>query len=451
MMEHMQKPTGGGRASLWTLGLVAGALALAAMRCGANPSGANPSKPPLEQSSSALTGQWLYLPLSKPGSDVNGYYGWNSYSGTCGTHYAEDLTGTQGDPVLAAADGNVLYAGPAYDGTGLSFVTLTHSNGYTTKYYHLQNLTALANGQAVGRGTKLGEIFSPLGGYSHVHFSVRNGTNNVNGCTLSNTTGGCENPGDPPGLPKSSSCPGDGADPGAGMWVTNSNGVVVLADLSNATTTNATVNVAVSTGAGTVTVTRNGTVIGSTTTSRVFNFNIGDTFVFQASPDSGYIFNKFCGDTACSITTTSNPFSGSITASSGDLFTYFDAASPTCPTGANWQLAGNYCWNEPGMSYTSASHLYNCQSAGGSAGDLGDCSQGCHNMPAGTNDICYQAVCPTGGYWYGAGLYCGLADGMSNAAPNIVYNCSSPGAYGSIQSVCGSNCVVAPPGVNDHC
>jgi murein DD-endopeptidase MepM/ murein hydrolase activator NlpD len=118
-----------GRGLRRTLIAVLGAITLATAvgSCGENPSG-----PLIGQSSSAVTGQWLYLPLSKIGSDVNGYYGWNIASQVCGTHFAEDLTGTQGDPVLAAADGNVLYAGPANDGTGLYFVTLTHSNGYTT-------------------------------------------------------------------------------------------------------------------------------------------------------------------------------------------------------------------------------------------------------------------------------------------------------------------------------
>src|SRR2546425_653006 len=159
----------------------------------------------------------------------------------------------------------------------------------------------------------------------------------------------------PPGMSKSSSCFGDGADPGAGMWVTNSSGVVVLANLANATTTNATVNVGVSAGAGTVTVTRNGAVVGSTTSSQVFNFNIGDTYAFQASPSSGYSFAEFCGDTACSISTTSNPFSGSITASSGNVFAYFN--SVTCaPTCAGRNCGADGCggvWGSRGYGQTA--------------------------------------------------------------------------------------------------
>ena len=409
----------------------------------------NVNEPIVGETTQEVTGPWLYLPLSKIGSDVNGYYGWNIASQACRTHYAEDLTGSQGDPVLAAADGNVLYAGPANDGTGLSFVTLSHSNGYTTKYYHLQNAPARTRGDPVARGTKVGEISSPLGGYSHVHFAVRQGTDNINGCTLSNTTGGCVDPGDPPGMTKSSSCSGDGHDPGQGMWVTDANGVVVLA---SAPTGNATVNVRVYAGAGTISVTRNNQPQGSTSSSKVFSFNVNDSFVFSATPVAGYTFVRFCGDEPnCSLATTANPFSGKITASSGNVYANFRANSPSCPTGSNWHLAGNYCWNEPGMSYTSASHLYNCQSAGGSAGDLGNCGEGCHDEPVGVNDICYSAYCPTGGYWYGAGLYCGRASGMSNANPDIVYNCGGAGAKASIYQVCSAACVVAPPGYNDHC
>jgi hypothetical protein len=124
---------------------------------------------------------------------------------------------------------------------------------------------------------------------------------------------------------------------------------------------------------------------------------------------------------------------------------------PTCPTGSYWYGAGQYCYFQPGMANTTASHLYYCGGAGAVASDLGNCGEGCHGMPPGYNDVCYSAYCPTGGNWYGAGLYCGHGPGMSNANPNIVYYCSGPGAKGSINQWCSGACVVAPPGVNDHC
>jgi hypothetical protein len=397
----------------------------------------------------ALTSDCFQFPTSPYDSTSYysfGYYPWlNAYCTTPDglshplVHTAQDDKQPVGAPVFAAGNGTivaVVSAGTCYATEMLVRHTLPDGSIVHTQYMHVNPTVTsgdVTKGQTIATVADLNALCPNQGLVSHLHFGVWN-----SGTITQMSYRGR--------LPKDVPCGGDTAF--ADQWINPND---FINSHSTCATTNATVNVAVSTGAGTVTVTRNGTVIGSTTTSQVFNFNIGDTFVFQASPGPGYTFNKFCGDAACSITTTSNPFSGSITASSGNLFTYFDATSPTCPTGGNWVGGGNYCWNEPGMSYTSASHLYNCQSAGGSAGDLGNCSQGCHNMPAGTNDICYQAVCPTGGYWYGAGLYCGLAGGMSNAAPNIVYYCSGPGAYGSISSVCGGNCVVAPPGVNDHC
>lgn len=125
--------------------------------------------------------------------------------------------------------------------------------------------------------------------------------------------------------------------------------------------------------------------------------------------------------------------------------------SPTCPTGGYWYGAGQYCYFQPGMANTVASHLYSCSGPGAVAADWGNCGEGCHGMPPYYSDVCYSAYCPTGGYWYGAGLYCGRFGGMSNANPNIVYYCGSPGAKASVNQVCGGACVIAPPGYNDHC
>jgi hypothetical protein len=103
------------------------------------------------------------------------------------------------------------------------------------------------------------------------------------------------------------------------------------------------------------------------------------------------------------------------------------------------------------MANAAAYHLYNCSGAGAVAGDKGNCAEQCHDEPAGYNDICYYAYCPTGSYWYGAGLYCGRETGMSNANPDIVYNCASAGAKATVYKVCSAACVNAPPGYPDHC
>jgi hypothetical protein len=89
-------------------------------------------------------------------------------------------------------------------------------------------------------------------------------------------------------------------------------------------TLNATVEVQVYTGAGTVSVTRKGVPIGSTTSSQMFYFNTGDAYGFQATPASSYYFFNFCGDEpACSLSSTSNPLTGTITATSGHVYANF--------------------------------------------------------------------------------------------------------------------------------
>jgi hypothetical protein len=89
-------------------------------------------------------------------------------------------------------------------------------------------------------------------------------------------------------------------------------------------TLNATVAVQVYTGRGTVTVSRKDLAIGSTSTSQMFYFNVGDTYRFQATPASGYYFYDFCGDEpGCSLSSTSNPLTGTITASSGHVYANF--------------------------------------------------------------------------------------------------------------------------------
>lgn len=90
----------------------------------------------------------------------------------------------------------------------------------------------------------------------------------------------------------------------------------------NITAIPATVNVSVL-GNGRVKVSKNNVLIGETSTNRVFDFTIGDTFKFEAVPDSGNTFDKFCTDAACSVSTKQNPFVGIITQSTGTLFCHF--------------------------------------------------------------------------------------------------------------------------------
>ena len=91
--------------------------------------------------------------------------------------------------------------------------------------------------------------------------------------------------------------------------------------------TPATINVHRTSGTGLINVRRNTRLIGTlleTDTSKTFDFYINDEFSFEATPSSGFVFEKFCADTGCTIPTTSNPFVGTVISASGNLYAYFN-------------------------------------------------------------------------------------------------------------------------------
>jgi lipoprotein NlpD len=68
------------------------------------------------------------------------------------------FTGKAGDPVLAAADGRVVYAGSGLRGFG-NLVIVKHNNSYLTAYAHNQTLLVKED-QAVRRGQRIAEMGS---------------------------------------------------------------------------------------------------------------------------------------------------------------------------------------------------------------------------------------------------------------------------------------------------
>jgi lipoprotein NlpD len=79
--------------------------------------------------------------------------------------------GKAGDPVLAAADGRVVYAGSGLRGYG-NLVILKHSPTYLTAYAHNQTLL-VKDDQAVKRGQKIAEMGSTDADGVQLHFEVR--------------------------------------------------------------------------------------------------------------------------------------------------------------------------------------------------------------------------------------------------------------------------------------
>jgi len=81
-----------------------------------------------------------------------------------------DLGGTVGDPVLAAADGRVVYAGSGLRGYG-NLIIIKHNNTYLTAYAHNKTLLVKED-QNVRKGQKIAEMGAnndtPM-----LHFEVR--------------------------------------------------------------------------------------------------------------------------------------------------------------------------------------------------------------------------------------------------------------------------------------
>lgn len=81
------------------------------------------------------------------------------------------IAGKAGDPVFAAADGRVVYAGSGLRGYG-NLVILKHNNTYLTAYAHNQTLLVKED-QAVRRGQKIAEMGSTDAERTQLHFEIR--------------------------------------------------------------------------------------------------------------------------------------------------------------------------------------------------------------------------------------------------------------------------------------
>jgi lipoprotein NlpD len=81
------------------------------------------------------------------------------------------IVGKVGDPVLAAGDGRVVYAGSSLRGYG-NLVIVKHNETYLTAYAHNQVLL-VKDDQVVRRGQKIAEMGSSDAERVQLHFEIR--------------------------------------------------------------------------------------------------------------------------------------------------------------------------------------------------------------------------------------------------------------------------------------
>jgi lipoprotein NlpD len=82
-----------------------------------------------------------------------------------------DIAGKVGEPVLAAADGKVVYAGNSLRGYG-NLVIVKHDNTYLTAYAHNSKLL-VKEGDAVRKGQKIAEMGDTDTNAAKLHFELR--------------------------------------------------------------------------------------------------------------------------------------------------------------------------------------------------------------------------------------------------------------------------------------
>lgn len=82
-----------------------------------------------------------------------------------------DIAGNSGDPIEAAANGKVIFAGDGPRGLG-NLVIVEHSDGFITAYAHNKTLL-VKEGQVVKRGAKIAEMGQSDTTSVRLHFEVR--------------------------------------------------------------------------------------------------------------------------------------------------------------------------------------------------------------------------------------------------------------------------------------
>ncbi|QEY24570.1 peptidoglycan DD-metalloendopeptidase family protein [Neisseria animalis] len=98
-----------------------------------------------------------------------------------GSSKGVDIAGTAGQPVVAAADGKVVYAGSGLRGYG-NLIIVQHNSTFLSAYGHNESLL-VNEGQTVKRGQTIAKMGSSDASRTQLHFEVRQNGKPVNPAT----------------------------------------------------------------------------------------------------------------------------------------------------------------------------------------------------------------------------------------------------------------------------
>ena len=128
------------------------------------------------QSAAKAPAQTTPAPSASSTGDQGLAFAWPANGNVIG-HFDEvknkglDIAGQAGDPILAAADGQVVYAGSGLRGYG-NLIILKHNNTFLTAYAHNQTLLVKED-QQVRKGQRIAEMGKTDADRVKLHFEIR--------------------------------------------------------------------------------------------------------------------------------------------------------------------------------------------------------------------------------------------------------------------------------------
>jgi len=142
------------------------------------PAAAPSSPPPAATDSGTGPGPVASIPETKPApaAPAGGDWIWPA-SGKVVDKFDEkrnkgiSISGKEGDPVVASADGTVVYSGSGLRGYG-NLVILKHNDDFISAYAHNKQIL-VKQGQAVKRGQRIAEVGKTDATEPKLHFEIR--------------------------------------------------------------------------------------------------------------------------------------------------------------------------------------------------------------------------------------------------------------------------------------